>query len=149
MGGPTLPRYHTLPAEQIGRLHFGPVATAMVLVENSAALRELMRYEEAENCIKTEITSCAGINVFADFFAYNQQAQILEGTGRLNDNLSCYAKSKELLNSPSMMSWYGANDHFDISGVYMRRMELEEAAETLEQAGCYWNRSTDILTLQI
>lgn len=129
-----LPKYYALTAEQIDRLHFGPVAKAMVLVENSAALMELMQYEEAENCIKTAITSCAGTNVFADFFAYNQQAQILEETGRLNDSLSCYAKSRELLNSPSMMSWYGANYHFGIAGVYMRRMELEKATETLEQA---------------
>ncbi|BAL00843.1 putative LuxR family transcriptional regulator [Oscillibacter valericigenes Sjm18-20] len=129
-----LPKYHALTAEQIDRLHFGPVAKAMVLVENSAALMELMQYEEAENCIKTAIKACAGVNVFVDFFAYNELAQIYEEAGRLNDSLSCYTKSRELLNSPSMMSWYGANYYFGITGVYMRRMELEKAAETLKKA---------------
>ena len=129
-----LPKYHALTAGQIDRLHFGPVAKAMVLVENSAALMELMQYEEAENCIKAAIETCAGVNAFADFSAYNELAQIYEETGRLNDSLSCYIKSRELLDSPSMVSWYGANYYFGIAGVYMRRMELDKAAETLKQA---------------
>lgn len=131
-----LPQYHALTAEQIELLHFGPVAKSMIFVENSAALMGLMQYDEAENCIKRAIQTCAGSNVFVDFFAYNQLAQIYEETGRLNDSLLCYAKSKELFKSPSMMSSIGTNFYFGIAGVYMRRMELDKAADTLEQCKC-------------
>lgn len=129
-----LPQYNALTAKQIERLNFGPVAKAMILVENSIALVELMQYEEAENCINRAIQTCAGVNVFVDFFAYNQLAQVYEETGRLNDSLSCYTKSRELFKSPSMMSAIGTSYYFGLAGVYMRRMELDKAAETLEQA---------------
>jgi LuxR family maltose regulon positive regulatory protein len=129
-----LPKYHPLTAEQIDRLNFGPVAKAMLLVENSAALVDQMNYGEAENCIKRAIQICAGSNAFVDFFAYNQLAQVYEETGQLNESLSCYFKSEKLLRLPSMMAAIGTNYYFGLAGVYMRRMELESAAETLKQA---------------
>ena len=129
-----LPEYHALTAGQIDGLHFGPVAKAMILVENSAALTERMQYEEAKNCINTAIQTCAGANVFVDFFAFNQMAQLCEETGRLNDSLAYYSRSRELITAPSMMSGIGSNFYFGIAGVYMRRMELEKAAYTLEQS---------------
>ncbi|HEX3028585.1 MAG TPA: LuxR C-terminal-related transcriptional regulator [Clostridia bacterium] len=132
--GGILPQYQALTAEQIEHLHFGPVAKAIILVQNSAALVERMQYEEAEDCIKLGIQMCAGANIFVDFFAYNQLAQIYEDTGRLNDSLSCYAKSKELFKNPSMMMGIGTNYYFGIAGVYMRRMELDKAEEVLEQS---------------
>lgn len=131
--GCILPRYHAMTAGQIDRLHFGPVVKAMALIENAAALIELMQYEEAENCVENAIQTCAGINIFVDFFAYNELAQVYEETGRLNDSLLCYEKSKKLLDSPSMMSWYGSNYYFGLIGVYMRRMELGKADEILKK----------------
>lgn len=133
-GDGILPRYHSLTAEQIKHLHLGPVAKSMVLIQNSAALIEQMRYTEAESCIERAIQTCSGANVFVDFFAYNQLAQIYEETGRLNDSLSCYAKSGEMIQSPSLMMGVGTNFYFGIAGVYMRRMELDKAEEMLEQA---------------
>ncbi len=132
--GGILPQYNALTADQIDRLHFGPVAKALILVQNSAALLESMQYEEAENCIKKAKQISAGMNIFVDFFANNQLAQIYEETGRLNDSLTCYTKSKELINSPTMMMGVGINYYFGIAGVYMRRMELDKAAEVLEQS---------------
>ena len=129
-----LPQYHLLTAEQIEHLHLGSVAKGMILVGNSMALMERMQYEEAENCINKAIETCSGINIFVAVFAYNQLAQIYEETGRLNDSLTCYAKSRNLLKSPSMMSGIGTNYYFGLTGVYMRRMELDKATELLEQA---------------
>jgi len=129
-----LPQYHVLTADQIDRIHFSPVAKAMILVQNSAALVGLMHYEEAENGIRTALQINAGMNVFVDFFAYNQLAQLYEETGRLNESLSCYVRSKDLFRAPSMLSGMGSNYYFGIVGVYMRRMELDKAAEALEQA---------------
>lgn len=131
--GCILPGYHALTAEQIERLHFGPVVKAMVLIENAAAHMELMQYEEAESCVEKAIRTCAGVNLFVDFFAYNELAQVYEETGRLNDSLLCYEKSRKFLDSPSMVSWYGSNYYFGLVGVYMRRMELEKANEILEK----------------
>lgn len=128
-----LPGYHALTAGQISRLHFGPVVKAMVLIENAAALVDLTQYKEAESCVENAVQTCAGINLFVDFFAYNELAQIYEETGRLNDSLLCYDKSKKLLDSPSMMSWYGSNFYFGLVGVYLRRMELGKADEILKK----------------
>lgn len=128
-----LPGYCALTAQQIDRLHFGPVVKAMVLVENAVALVDLMQYEEAEACVEKAVQTCGGINIFVDFFAYNALAQVYEETGRLNDSLLCYEKSKKLLTSPSMLSWYGSNYYFGLVGVYMRRMELREADAILEK----------------
>ena len=129
-----LPEYHALTVKQIGGLNLGAVATAIILVENSAALVEHVQYEEAENCINMAIQTCAGANGFSDFFAYNAMAQIYEETGRLNDSLACHDRSRKLIKSPSMMSGIGTNFYFGIAGVYMRRMELDKAAEMLEKA---------------
>ena len=125
--------YHALTAGQIERLHLSPVVKASVLIENAAALVELMQYKEAENCVESAIQTCAGANIFVDFFAYNELAQVYEETGRLNDSLLCYEKSQKLLDSPSMMSWYGSNYYFGLIGVYMRRMELGKADEILKK----------------
>ena len=129
-----LPEYHALTTGQIDSLPFGSVAKAMILIENSAALTERMQYEEAENCINTAIQICAGTNPFVVFNAFNQMAQLCEETGRLNDSLAYYSKSRELITAPSMMAGIGTNYYFGITGVYMRRMELDKAAYTLEQS---------------
>lgn len=131
-GKDVLPEYHVITAEQIDCFHFGSVTKAMILIENSAALVELMQYREAKNCITSAIELCAGSNNFVDYFAYNQMAQLYEETGKLNDSLACYARSKEIFKSTSMMLGMGFNFYIGLTGVYMRRMELGKAAETLE-----------------
>jgi len=133
-GDAILPQYRAMTAEQIEHIPFGPAAKAMILVENSAALVARMQYEEAESCIKAAIRTSAGTNVFIDFFAYNQLAQVYEETGRLNDSLSCYDRCQKSLKSPLMLSGIGINYYFGLAGVYMRRMELDKAADMLNQA---------------
>jgi LuxR family maltose regulon positive regulatory protein len=133
-GGNILPKFYALSAEQIDRLQFGAISKAMILVGNAAALVEQMEYEEAEDCIKKAVRSCNGANIFVDSFAYNQLAQIYEETGRLNDSLLCYVKSREMFDSTVMLSGIGTNYYFGITGVYMRRMELDRAGEMLLQA---------------
>ncbi len=129
-----LPKYNAVTAEQIELLNLGPAMKAMVLVQNAAAFVERMQYEEAEDCIQRAITISTGVNVFVEFFAYNQLAQIYEEIGRLNDSLIAYKKSNKLMSSPSMVASAGTNYCFGIAGVYMRRMELDKAAEEFEQA---------------
>jgi len=133
-GDGIMPQFHALTAEQIEHLPFGPVAKAMILVENSAALVARMQYDEGESCIKAAIRTCAGANIFVDFFANNQLAQVYEETGRLNDSLSCYDRSEKFLKLPLMLSGIGTNYYFGLTGVYMRRMELDKAADTLNLA---------------
>lgn len=127
--------YHALTAEQIDSLHFSSVAKAMILVENSSALIDEMRYEEAKDCVNRAFElNTGGTNVFVDFFASNQLAQIYEELGRLNDSLACYQKSRKLLKSTALMLGIGTNYYFGLAGVYMRRMELDKATETLDMA---------------
>jgi len=129
-----LPEYHTLTARQIDGLNFGPVAKAMILVQNAVALTEHMQYEEAENYINQAVKTCAGANIFVEIFAFNEKAQLFEETGRLNESLECYAKAMELLKSPSMISGIGINFYVGLTGVYMRRMELDKALEALQHS---------------
>lgn len=131
-----LPEYNLLTARQISALPFGPVVKAMVLVENAVALVENMQYEEAESCIKDALSIGSSINVFVDFFAYNELAQIYEETGRLNDSLVCYQQSKALIKTSSLMSWYGTNYYFGLVGVYMRQMQLDKADKLLINIRC-------------
>lgn len=126
--------YHPLSAEQINSLHFGAVAKAVVLVENSAALLEHTEYEEAERCIQEARRISAGTNVFVNFLANDQLAQIREEMGDLNDSLLLYARAREQFSSPWIGSGIGTNFYFGLAGVYLRRMELAKAAETLERA---------------
>jgi LuxR family transcriptional regulator, maltose regulon positive regulatory protein len=129
-----LPEYHTMTASQIDGLNFEPVAKAMILVENAVALTEHMQYQEAENCINQADQTCAGANIFVEVFAFNEKAQLYEETGRLNESLECYAKAMELLKSPSMISGIGINFYVGLTGVYMRRMELDKAEEALQHS---------------
>lgn len=132
-GDGVLPQYTALTAEQIEHIPFGPVAKAMLLIENAAALVEVMKYEEAEKCILKGLKT-ADSNAFISFFAYNQLGQVYEEVGRLNDSLLCYAKSKEKLKSLEMLMCVETNYHFGLAGVYLRRMELDKAKDILEQA---------------
>jgi len=129
-----LPKYRAITAEQIELLHLGPTMKAMAFIQNAAALVEQMRYEEAEGCVSRALSEGTDGNVFVKFYAYDQLAQLYEETGRLNDSLVCYKKSEELLGSPSMLSASGTNFCIGITGVYMRRMELDKAGEMLELA---------------
>ncbi|HEX3038380.1 MAG TPA: LuxR C-terminal-related transcriptional regulator [Oscillospiraceae bacterium] len=129
-----LPEYHSLTAQQIDALHFGRVAKAMILVQNAAALMERMQYDESEICIEHANKICAGANIFVEVFALNQKAQLYEETGRLNESLEFYAKSMELLKSPAMLNGIGINLYISLTGVYMRRMELDKAEESLQHS---------------
>ncbi len=126
-----LPQYRTLSAQQIENLPFGRAVKALTLVQNSIALLQEMRYDEARECVKRALQTCAGANVLVEFFAYNQTAQLYEEIGCLNESLSCYAKSEKLFNSPWMMSGISMNYYVGIVGVYMRQMELDRASEIL------------------
>lgn len=129
-----LPKYQTLTFRQINSLPFGPVAKAMLLVQNAASLTEHMQYEEADACVAEAIALCAGANGFVDFFALGQKAQICEELGRLNDSLECYEQAAKKFKTPSMMSVAGFNSLIGCAGVYMRRMELDNARVALESA---------------
>lgn len=129
-----LPKYYALSARQIEALPFGQMAKAMIFVENSAALLEQMKYAEAKECTLRAIEISQGTNVFVELFAYNQLAQVYEETGHMNDSLLVYAKSKELFCNIRMMSGIGTNYYFGLVGVYLKRMELDKAEETLDEA---------------
>lgn len=126
-----LPEYCTLTAQQIDGFPLGPVTKAMIFVENANSLTEHMQYEEAEACINRAVELNAGTNRFVDFFALGQKAQLYEETGRLNDSLKCYAQAMEIFHSPSITSAIGINFYIGITGVYLRRMEMEEAKQAL------------------
>lgn len=121
-----IPVYHAFSAKQIDSLPLGAVTKAMILVQNSAALLEKTEYEEAEKCVRHALRSAGG-NILVSFFALNQMAQVFEETGRLNESLSVFFKSGELFDSSPMLNGIGANYYFGAAGVYMRRMELDEA----------------------
>ena len=129
-----LPEYHALTAKQIDGLNFGAVAKAMILVQNAVALTEHMQYEEAEVCIDKASKTCAGANVFVEIFALNEKAQLYEETGRLNESLAYYAEAMEMFKSPSMLTGIGINFYIGLTGVYMRRMELNKAEEILQHS---------------
>lgn len=129
-----LPQFHALTAEQIDRLDFGRVAKAMILIQNAAALTDLMQYDEAEICIEKADQTCAGSNIFVEIFVLNQKAQLYEEIGRLNESLECYARAMGLLKSPSMLLGIGINFYIGLTGVYMRRMELDKAEKTLQHS---------------
>ncbi len=131
-----LPEYCTFTAEQIDAVPFSSVPKAMLLVENSAALLVREQYEESERCARKAMQLCAGVNAFVELFACNQMAQICEEIGNLNDSLTWYAKSEELIRSPRMVGGVEVNYCFGLTGVYMRQMELEKAAQILEKARC-------------
>lgn len=129
-----LPEFHALTAEQIDALGFAPVTKAMILIQNSAALLERMRYEEAEICINLAEKMCAGINSFVQTYITDEKAQLYEELGRLNESLACYIKAMDSLKSSSMLSGIGINFYVGLTGVYMRRMELDKAEEALRHS---------------
>ncbi|RFZ80692.1 hypothetical protein DS742_01580 [Lacrimispora amygdalina] len=129
-----LPQYPALTDKQIDQIPYGPVVKAVLLIENAGALLEKMQYEEAENCIIKGIKIASGLNPFIDFFAYNQLGQVYEEMGRFNDSFSCYDKSKEVLKPINGLMGIETNYYFGLAGVYMRRMELEQAEDVLEQS---------------
>ena len=129
-----LPEYHAISLEQIDAFHLSAVTKAMILVENTAALVEQTRYEEAEICVNSAITASAGINSFVEFLARTQLAQLYEETGRFNESLICYEKSLKAFNFPAMTPAIANNYYIGLTGVLMRRMELDQAEQTLEKS---------------
>lgn len=130
----SLPEYQSLTSKQIDSLNIGSVAKAMLLIENANALVDRMQYEEALDCIDRSIKLCAGANVFVDAYAQGQKAQLFEEVGGLNESLLCYEQATEMLNSPFMVSAMGIGFYVGLTGVYMRRMDLDKAEITLNHA---------------
>lgn len=127
-----------LTARQIDALPVGAVAKAMVLVENSISLLNRMEYEEARRCIAEARRICGGTNLFVDFMAGDQLAQIEEELGNLNTALAVYDEiyRRYVKTRPG---WWGAsvNFFFGLAGIHLRQMELDKAAETLERVRGY------------
>lgn len=130
-----LPQCPALTQEQMEQIPFGPVMKGVLLIENAGALLDRMKYEEAEACILKGIKIAADLNSFIGFFAYNQLSQVYEEMGRLNDCFPCYAKSKEIMKTVSGLMGIDTNYYFGLAGVYIRRMELDQAKNVLEQVG--------------
>jgi LuxR family maltose regulon positive regulatory protein len=134
IGRGKLPVYHTLTAQQIDQLNLGSVTKAMILVENATALTENMQYLAAEACLDKAVELSVGSNIFVEFYSYGGKSQLYEEIGRLNECLDYYTKAMELFRSPFMLPMIGINFYIGITGVYMRRMELEKAEESLGKA---------------
>lgn len=129
-----LPQYNILNFEQIESLPVGKIAKAMILIENSAALTRTMEYNEAKNCIDRALEINNHKNIYIDFFAYNQIAQVYEDAGYLNACFDYYKKSESLLSSPFLMTAVGTNFYFGLTGVCMRQMVLSKANDLLQKA---------------
>lgn len=128
-----LPRYQSMTEEQVQLLSLGPVAKAMLLIENAVALLEQMRYEEAEASIRQVLLNYSKSNAFVEYFANNQLAQIYEEVGRLNDSLFCYERANDIILPPQVKYGMETNYYVGLAGVHMRRMELERAEEILSK----------------
>lgn len=135
-----LPQYQALTVGQIEALHFGPATKSMVFVQNANVLMEHLQYKEAERCINLADKICAGSNIFVQIYIINERAQIFEETGRLNKSLVCHSKAAELFKSPAMMVGIEVNSHIGLTGVYMRRMELDIAEKLLTEAQAMLSR---------
>ena len=136
-----IPEYPLLfSAKQIDGLPFGHVAKSMIFVENAAALTEHMNYKEAELCIDKAIKTSGSGNNFVNVFALGQKAQLLEEVGRLNESLECYKKIIGLFETLSTMSAIGINFYIGMTGVYMRRMELDKAEKALRHSHEIWKQ---------
>lgn len=129
-----LPEYQEIPVQQIDRLHLGPVTKSMVFIENANALIDMTQYGNAEQCLTRALALCAGANSFVDAYAHGQKAQLYEEVGRLNESLGCYEQAMRLLRSPFIVSSMGVGFYVGLTGVYMRRMELDRAQEALDYA---------------
>lgn len=127
------PTFCVLTEEQIDSLHFSHIAKSLIMTENAIALMEHRRYREAEEEFLLAARVCHGSNALAQLLATNELAQLYEETGQLNRSLACYAKSRrETLLQTNPLSWFDSS--IGIIGVYMRRMELDQAANMLQEA---------------
>jgi len=145
-----LPQYEVLTAAQIEQMHFSSVTKALILIENAVAMMAHTKYEEAEESFHSAIRTCAGANTFVDFLCYEELAQLYEEVGRLNDSLNCYVQAKRVYSSPSRksMDWFHYN--IGITGVYMRRMELDKAQQVLTDTAVLlegWLAQPDIVNV--
>ena len=129
-----LPEYHFVDPDVIEQLPVGDVTKAMMLVENATALVERMEYARAEKNIERAIQINANQNIFVSFFAVMSLAQLYEETGRLEDSLLCYERLLGLMRTPSITPGIAVNYYFGLAGVYLRRMELEKAERTIQEA---------------
>lgn len=125
------PQLNPLTVEQIEQLDLNKTGKAFILIENSTALMDNMKYQEAEKCIRLALAIIDENNVYVEFFAIDQLAQIYEEVGRLNDSLKCYLDNKKILEQSSAMLGMESNYYFGLLGVYMRRMDLEESKNAL------------------
>jgi LuxR family maltose regulon positive regulatory protein len=129
-----LPEYLFVEPDVIEQLPVGDVTKAMMLVENATALVESMEYTRAENSIERAIRINANQNIFVSFFSVMSLAQLYEEIGRLEDSLLCYERLLGMIRAPSITPGIAVNYYFGLAGVHLRRMELEKAEKTLDEA---------------
>ncbi len=142
-----LPEYEAFTSQQIDSLPLEPVIKSMIFIENAKVLIDMMQYEEALACLDRARELCDGANRFIDGYALGQKAQLFEETGRLNESLLCVEQSMKLLNSPFITSGMGVGFYVGLTGVYMRRMELDKAEEALNRAQELMNKQHTRLEL--
>lgn len=121
--------------DEIEGMHLSPTLERYVLVTVANILVMDRGYSLAERF--TERAGELGTDDrYITYYLLSIKAQLAEETGRLNDALGLYSKLFKLLDSP-LTYFMNYDYHIAVAGVYLKRMELERAKESLDRASAF------------
>jgi len=122
----------------VKRLPLSDVSKILILIKSASYFQYQGQYREALRCFEEAATYPQAVeNNYMHFFLLNVKAQVLEELGYFRQALHLYEMMESLLAQNKGLRSLRTSYHISITGVMLKQMRLEEAADHLEQAaGC-------------
>ena len=130
----------TLSIGQIENLPLQNIMKTMIFLGDAQIFMNEFKYEETEQCIEKAIQYTDDSNLSIKAFCRGMKSQLYEEIGELNESLDCYRTALQLYNASKQFLGLGTNYYIGITGVYMRRMELDTAQKMLDLADSIYKK---------
>ncbi|MGY3779615.1 LuxR C-terminal-related transcriptional regulator [Isobaculum melis] len=126
----------SITVAEIKQLQLTPTSKAFILLKNAAVLYFRDQFVEAIDLVKSSMAlNQQTNNSFLTYFNQNLLAQLYEETGELNQSLALLKATKKMIAKmkygQSIKKNYELTFYMTISGIYLKRLDLENAEKTL------------------
>lgn len=126
--------------QEINQMKLDDVSKALIFLKSAVILFFKENYQQAKQFLEvSEKRNQKSKSNFLEYFSQTLLAQICEETGELNKGLSIlkkvYQKLDGLGGNSKMKETYKVSFFITITGLHLKQLNLEAAAETLKKSG--------------
>lgn len=127
-----------MPLAEIDKLKLKDSTKAYLLLKEASFLYVQSKYNEALDFLeKIDNYSITKDNFYIQFFSFSVKSQVLEDMGEINKTFELYEGMKEMILTYKKLPMLTVSFYIGITGMYLKRMELEKAKISLDEAYKY------------